>query len=166
MLAPHVDLRRGVVEPVALLISRHEVEGGDPLPVVDRLLALLCTPEAIWRYRSQMSLVVEGYNDDPREIVDIAEIRAFLRDLDRHWPYWAFFFNQLDGSISLLAGCVCGSFYPGGGVVQIDKVKLGHFLARGIAAMRTLFDDYAFPEVEFGGTSSGVVEVLERAGMA
>lgn len=82
MPAPRVDLRRGVVEPVALLISRHEVEAGDAPRVVDRLLALLSTPQAIWRYRGEMSLVVDGYNDDPRELVDIAEVRAILRELD------------------------------------------------------------------------------------
>lgn len=82
MPAPRVDLRRGVVEPVALLISRHEIEAGDPLPVVGRLLALLSTPEAIWRYRGQMALVVDSYNEDPRELVDIAEVRAILREFD------------------------------------------------------------------------------------
>ena len=166
MPAPRLDLRRGVVDPVVLMISRQDVEAGDVLPAVDRLHALLNTPEAIWRYRGQMALAVNGYNDDPRELVDIAEVRTFLRELDRHWPYWAFFFNQLDGSITLLVACLCGAFYPGGGVVEIDKEKVGQFLQRGLAAMRALFRDHDFPEAELEAMSNGVIEVLELAGMA
>jgi hypothetical protein len=116
MPTPRIDLRRGVVEPVVLMVSRREVEAGDVLPVVSRLHTLLSTTEAIWHYRGQAALVIDGYNDDPRELVDIGEVRAFLRDLDRQWPYWAFFFNQVDDSIKVLASCLCGSYYPGGWV--------------------------------------------------
>ncbi len=166
MPTPRVDLRRGVVEPVVLMLSRREVEAGDVLPVVNRLLALLSTPEAIWHYRGQMALVIDGYNDDPRELVDIGEVRAFLRELDRHWPYWAYFFNQVDDSIKLFASCLCGSNYPGGGLVEIDHEKLGQFLARGFAAVNSLFNDHSFPEDELEAMSNGVIEVIEQAGMA
>ena len=166
MPTPRLDMRRGVVEPVVLMISRQDVEAGDVLPAVDRLHALLATPEAIWRYRGQMALAVNGYDDDPRELVDIAEVRTFLRELDRHWPYWTFFFNQLDGSISLLVACVCGTAYPGGGVVDIDRQKVGQFVQRGLAAMKALFDDHGFPDAEFEALSNGVIEVVEQAGMA
>ena len=30
----------------------------------------------------QMTLVVDGYNDDPRELVDIVEVRTFLLRLE------------------------------------------------------------------------------------
>jgi len=107
MTSPRIDLRRGVVEPVVLMISRREVEAGDVTAVVDRLLTLLSTPEAIWRYRGQMALVVDGYTSDPRELVDIAEVRAFLRELDRQWPSWAFFFNQVDETASMSSRRAC-----------------------------------------------------------
>lgn len=165
MVSPRIDLRRGVVEPVVLMISRREAETGDVTTVVDRLLAQFNRPEVIWKYRSQMTLVVDGYNEDPRELVDIAEVRAFLRELDRHWPYWAFFFNQVDDSIKLLGSSLCGSFYPGGGAVEIDGEKLGKFLMRGLAAMNSVFDDHGFPEDELEAMSNGIIEVIEQAGM-
>ena len=37
---------------------------------------LLATREDTWLYRGQRSLVVDGHNDDPRELVDIAEVAA------------------------------------------------------------------------------------------
>jgi hypothetical protein len=52
-----------------------------------------------------MTLVVDGYNYDPRELVDIPEVRTLLRSLEASWPHWAFFFNQVDDSIKLLVRC-------------------------------------------------------------
>ena len=56
-----------------------------------------------------MALVVEGYNNDPRELVDIPEARAIPRLLEAAWPHWAYFFNQVDDSIKLLLSASPGA---------------------------------------------------------
>ncbi len=119
MSNPRIDLRPGVTEPVIILISRRQVESRDMTSVVNELKILLASREDCWLYRGQVSLVVDGYEDDPRELVDIAEVRDFLRNFAVQWPYWGFFFNQIDDSIILLGSCVCGKAYPGGGAVEI-----------------------------------------------
>jgi len=81
-------------------VVRREIESGDVRSVVDRLLTQFRDPQAIWRYRGQLTLVIDGYNQDPRELVDIREVRSFLQEFDRHWPYRAFFFNQVDDSLA------------------------------------------------------------------
>lgn len=163
---PRHDLRPGVTEPVVLMISRRQVEEHDIASVLKELRLLLATREDTWLYRGQMGLAVDGYNDDARELVDIPEVRAFLRALERQWPYWAFFFNQVDDSIKILALCVCGSSYPGCGAVEIDTEKLRGFLLRGFAGMNSLFDQHAFPESELEVMSCGVLEVIEQTGMS
>lgn len=50
----------------------------------------------------QMSLVVDGYNHDPRELVDIPEVRHFLKRLAAQWPYWGFFLNQAFAGMNAL----------------------------------------------------------------
>ena len=162
---PRIDLRPGVREPVVLMISRRQVEAGDIASVLTSLRPFLATREDAWLYRGQMSLVVDGYSQDPRELVDVPEVRAFLRVLDQQWPYWAFFFNQVDDSLKLLGSCVCGAAFPGGGAVEIDADKLGDFLRRAFAGMNAIFDKYAFPEKELESMSRGLVEVIEQAGM-
>ncbi len=162
---PRFDLRPGVTEPVVLLISRRQVEQHDVASVLEELKLLLATREDTWLYRGQMSLVVDGYNDDPRELVDVAEVRAFLRAFARQWPYWAFFFNQVDDSIKILGSCVCGAAFPGRGAVEIDAAKLRDFLLRGFAGMNSLFEKHGFPESELEVMSRGVIEMIEQAGM-
>ena len=104
--SPHLDLRPGITEPVVLLISRSEVEAGDIASVLFRLEVFVANREDAWRYRGQMALVVDGYNDDPRELVDIPEVRSLLQQLEAGWPYWAHFLNQVDDSIKLMLSCV------------------------------------------------------------
>ena len=161
---PRFDLSRGVVEPVVLMISRREVEANDIDSVFQRLEEQFRLPAVMWRYRGQMALVVDGYNDDPRELVDIPAVRAFLRGLDARWPFWAFFFNAVDDSIKILASCVAGCRFPGHGMVEIDPDRLRDFLMRGFAAMNSIFDEHGFPEDELESMSRSVIEVIEQAG--
>ena len=163
---PRIDLRPGVSEPVVLLISRREVEAGDIASVLSRLKPFLATREEAWRYRGQMTLVVDGYNHDPRELVDIPEVRTLLRRLEASWPCWAFFFNQVDDSITLLLSCVAGSRFPGRGAVEMDAELVAAALGRAFGGMNMIFDRFGFPEDELEKMSSGLVEVLQQAGMA
>jgi hypothetical protein len=162
---PRFDLRPGVTEPVVLLISRRAVETGDVASITSKLRPFLATREEAWRYRGQMTLVVDGYDNDAIELVDIHEVRTFLRKLDQEWPYWAFFFNQVDDTIILYLSCLCGTLYPGGGAVEIDSEKLQGVLMNGFAAMNSIFERFGFPETELEAISRGVVEVIEQAGM-
>ena len=57
---PFLGFRPGVGEPVVLMISRREVEAADLNSVLSRLKAFLATREDAWRYRGQMTLVVDG----------------------------------------------------------------------------------------------------------
>lgn len=163
---PRLDLRRGVTEPVVLVVSRRQVETVDIASVLTELKPFLATREDAWLYRNQMALVVDGYNEDPRELVDIAEVRAFLQALERSWPYWAYFFNQVDDSLIIFLSCLCGAHYPGGGAVEIDLGKLQEVLMRGFGGMNSIFEKYGFPEKELELMSRGLMEVIEQAGMA
>ena len=163
---PRLDLRPGVSEPVVLLISRREVEAGDLASVLYRLKPLLATREDAWRYRGQITLAVDGYNNDPRELVDIPEVRTFLRGLESSWPAWAYFFNQVDDSIMLLLSCVAGCRFHGGGAVEMDADLVASALGRAFGGMNMIFERFGFPEDELETMSCGFAEVLQQAGMA
>ena len=164
-MSPRFDLRPGVTEPVILMISRRQVESADIASVLTKLKPFLAAREDAWLYRGQMSLVVDGYNEDVREIIDIPEVRAFLQLLNEHWPYWAFFFNQVDDSIKLLGCCVCGANFPGNGVIEIDGAKLVDFLCRGFGGMNFIFEKFGFPEDELKTMGDGLLEVIDQSGL-
>lgn len=117
------------------MISRREVEAGDLASVLSRLKVFLATRQDAWLYRGQMTLVVDGYNNDPRELVDIPEVRNLLRGLESSWPQWAYFFNQVDDSIKLLLSCVAGSRFLGRGAVEMDARLAAQFAVSQPAAL-------------------------------
>jgi hypothetical protein len=160
---PIFDLRPGVTEPVVLMISRRQVQERDLASVLESLKPFTAAREDAWLYRGQMALVVDGYNDDRRELVDIIEVRAFLKSLYNAWPYWGYFFNQVDDSIKILGSCVCGVAFPGGGAVEMDVEKLGEFLRRGFDGMNMLFDKHGFPESELEVMSRGFAQYMDYA---
>jgi hypothetical protein len=163
---PFLGFRPGVGEPVVLMISRREVEAADLNSVLSRLKAFLATPRGCLALPGQMTLVVGGYNNDPRELVDIPEVRVLLRALEAEWPYWAFFFNQVDDSIKLLLSCVAGCQFLGRGAVEMDADLVAGALARAFGGMNIVFDRFGFPEAELDTMSNGLVEVLQQASMA
>ena len=148
------------------MISRREVEAGDLVTVLSRLKVFLATREDAWLYRGQMTLVVDGYNNDPRELVDILEVRTLLRGLESSWPQWAYFVNQVDDSIKLLLTCVAGSRFLGRGAVEMDADRVAAALGRAFGGMNIVFERFDFPEDELEKMSNGLVEVLQQAGMA
>ncbi len=149
---------------VVLLIFRRQVEQQDLASVLDSLKVYTATRGDAWRYRGQMSLVVDGYNHDPRVLVDIPEVRHFLKRLAAQWPYWGFFLNQVDDSIKILGSCCCGVEFPGRGAVLIDPALLPGFLKQAFAGMNALFDQHGFAEPELEALSLGLVDLLMPQG--
>lgn len=155
---PRIDLRPGVTKPVVLLITKRQVDDHDLASILDSLRILTAAREDVWRYRGQMALVVNGYNEDPRELVEIHEVRSIIRAICEAWPYWGFFMNQVDESLKILAGCVCANSYPGGGAIEVDIKTLSAFIQQGFDGMNALFDKHGFPEHELEAMSLELVE--------
>ena len=83
-----------------------------------------------------MTLVVDGYNDGLRGLVDIPDVRVLLQELYQQWPYWAFFLNQVDDSIKLLGSCICGTRCPGSGAVEIDGHRVEDVVSHTTSLLR------------------------------
>ena len=105
-----------------------------------------------------------SYDNDPRELVDIPEVRSLLRALETSWPQWAYFFNQVDDSIKLLLSCVAGSRFLGRGAVELDADLVAAALGRAFGGMNMVFERFGFPEDELEKMSNGLVEVGQQAG--
>ena len=164
MSAPRLDLQPGLHDPVILMVSREAVESQDIMSVLGRLRLLSATREDAWLYREQLSIVYDGYENDPRELVDIEEVRSFAKRLHSAWPYWAFFMNQLDSTISLWLACLCGSAYPGSGQAEIDVEQLTQILLSGFDSMNALFDKHGFPQAVLQRQSEGITRLIDEMG--
>jgi hypothetical protein len=95
--------------------SREEVESGDTTSVLGALRRLLERDMAL-QLRQRVFFGVLGYDDDPRELFEIPEVRAWIAAVDAEWPYWFFFlYPGPRTTLPLIAFSVCPfEAVPGG----------------------------------------------------
>lgn len=46
------------------------------------------------KFENKLYLMITGYDDDPRELFEIDEVRQHLSVLDRIFPYWFYFLDK------------------------------------------------------------------------
>ena len=56
---------------------------------------LIADLESFRRYRGRLLVFFDGYNDDPREIFEVPEIKSWSRRFFEVWPHWLWFFAHL-----------------------------------------------------------------------
>lgn len=138
---------------VILSIRRRDVETRSLASALERLHVLTDSRENVLRYRECVVFQVEGYDDDPRELSEIPEVRAYFRQLTDEWPHWIWFLHRRLGAIPLLFALLCKITVLRGpdterqtafeSTEEMRDVML-ELLQRGIP----LFDTYEIPSQE------------------
>ena len=90
-----------------LQISRSEVETGNIASALERLHVVAETRESVLRYRECLVFQVQGYDADPRELPEIAQVRAYFERLAAEWPHWLWFLARDVGAVALLFALLC-----------------------------------------------------------
>jgi hypothetical protein len=125
--------------------SRSKVERGDfshflNLYAPDRLP----TGRRLREMMDRMVFCIEGYDEDPREIHSIPEIRRFYLALHNAWPYWLYFCNLEVGTLKAMVFCCLPSLIAmnvdGRDSVAItcDPLDILSFLKQDFAAMNAI----------------------------
>lgn len=156
-------LRPGVTEPVFLMVSRQQVEAGDIAEVLPLLRRLTGHRDTALEHCGRISLVIDGYNDDPRELFEVPEVRAYVQRIDQQWPYWFFFLSQADDSIKLVESCLCDTIEVIPGVASIDIQQMERSLARHFGAMNALCEALNVPEEKNEEISEGIISLIHNA---
>jgi len=159
------DLRPGITDPVIFVITRQQIEAEDLESSLEFLRSLVPTdnPQRIWSQKERLSLVISGYDTDPRELFEIPEVRRYLRSIDEYWPFWLFFLNQVDESIKVVAACLASTVEVAPGLAHIDPVGLQRFMERAFSAVNFIFDSCGFPESENEALLMGVAQLFSNS---
>lgn len=159
------DLRPGITDPVIFVITRQQIEAEDLESSLEFLRSLVPSdnPQRIWSHKGRLSLVISGYDADPRELFEIPEVRRYLRSIDEHWPFWLFFLNQADESIKVVAACLASTEEVAPGLAHIDPAGLQRFMERAFSAVNFIFETCGFPESENEILSRGVEQLFSNS---
>lgn len=121
------------VGQVALMASKEEVEAGNIAGALASLQKLL-KPANAWKFRGRLIFGIRGYDDDPRDLWEIEEVRSWMQKLDREFPYWLYFMDTGPSStLSFIAFSLCRYEKVSGGKVippeELQRFLLSHFIA-------------------------------------
>lgn len=99
------------------------------------------------RLRSMMGSMVfciEGYDDDPREIHTIPEIRNFYAAFHQAWPYWLYFCDLNQDGLKTMIFCCLKSFTAikvdgqPNCAVEYDPLELLRFISQDFRGMNAM----------------------------
>ena len=122
---------------VMTTIYREQIEAGETKWVLKFLESLgLFEPvsadlETLRSLQSKIGILIDGYNDDPRELFQIPEVRSFFQELHEFWPYGLYFFSRDTNTLQLLVLChVTVKIEPqaGGAMLRVQTDQVVEFI--------------------------------------
>ena len=134
------------VDALGVVFSRQEVESLDITPALKALESLLFDAETVRMFQGQVGISFEGWDDDPREVYEIPEIRTFLHMLDAEFPYWFYFLSTEFETLRMVAFCLCHASRAGVGMARVEPSAHQAFLIMHFNSMNQLFDRYGLDE--------------------
>ena len=148
--------------PVVFSISHGDVISCDISTVANALNGFLQSRERVISGRGRVTLSVEGYDDDPRDLYDTPEVRRYLAALDAAFPYWFYFTDPHFDTLKLLTLCLCRVVkVPGGSTPDTEDLK--RFMFDHIAALNQLCDRFSLGnDIKLAATNESLQQLVPR----
>ena len=141
-------------------VSRGEVESGDisgPLSVLQGML----DRESAIQYCERVDICVGGYDDDPRELYEIPEVRDFMHKLDAEFPYWLYFLSKGGSGLLVVLLCFCSPHLAEDVRQRIWKQQIADYLInRGLPAMNQICHHVGCSEAEIRQLTERVTKYI------
>ena len=133
------------IDLLCINASRQEVEAGDVAHALATLQKLL-KPEVARRARQRLVFCITGYDDDPRELHMIPEVREWMRELDGRFPYWFYFMTTgPESTLTFVTLSLCEyDKVPGWSVARPESLR--RFALEHFVAMNKLCDALGEPQ--------------------
>lgn len=87
---------------VVVTITREDIETCNTGPALRSLNRLVDSMESLEASDGTISLLVSGYDNDPRELHLIPEVRTYFQRLDENFPFWFHVCTRIEHTLRLL----------------------------------------------------------------
>jgi hypothetical protein len=147
-------------DAVLYQFSRSLVEVGDATDFLKRFGRYrLPVGKQLGAMMNHLALFIEGYDDDPREIYAIPEVRKFYQELWQRWPYWLYFCNLM-----MMVMCCLDSLdalkVQGRDQVQVslEPLEILQFISGGFVPMNEMCERAGMSERQIFDRTKAVFE--------
>ena len=145
--------------------SRDLVEAGDAKNFLSRFGKFrVPVGKQLQGMMNSLALMIEGYDDDPREIYAIPEVRTFYQQLWQRWPYWLYFCNLDTENLMMMVMCCLDSLdalkVQGQPQVQvqINPLEVVQFISGGFVPMNEMCERAGMSERQIFERTKAVFE--------
>ena len=145
--------------------SRDRVEAGDAKDFLSRFGKFrVPVGKQLQGMMNSLVLMIEGYDDDPREIYAIREVRTFYQQLWQRWPYWLYLCNLDTENLMMMVMCCLDSLdalkVQGQPQVQvqINPLEVVQFISGGFVPMNEMCERAGMSERQIFQRTKAVFE--------
>ena len=148
-------------DPLVVAVSRQEVESGLTTPALSTLRKLMESPELARSFFERVEVTFFGYDNDPRELFEIDEVRSFVRKIDDEFPFWLFFLSKRHTGLQCLMLCKLPPFLTEEGRSEIFPKRISELLTkRWFPAMNQTCEYAGLSETEIRELTDRVVKYI------
>lgn len=151
------------VGPVIISVSRAEWTAGDIGPALGPLQMMVRSREALMQWNGRVQIGIDGLNDDPREIYEVPEVRAYLHALTLQFPFWFHVCDRSSSTLKSLMFCLCRFVKHGPGLIEINQADREKFVEVLLDRMNDLHDHFGVPVEVNEAISNELVSALGGA---
>jgi hypothetical protein len=119
--------------PIIFSVEREWVESGD-ISTVQQALESMEQNDLLIVARNSISFITHGYDDDPRELYDIPEVRGWFQKLFAAHP-GLFYWLDMDGTMFVLIGLLLFTPTRVAGNVALRNEDLQQYMVAGFAGL-------------------------------
>jgi hypothetical protein len=110
-------------------------------------------------YQERVDIGFDGYNEDPRELGEISEVREYVNKLDEKFPFWLFFLSKHFLGLQCIIYCFLPPFLTDSGRAQIHPERLKDLmLRRWLPAMNHVAAYAGLGEVELRRLTDSAIQ--------
>jgi hypothetical protein len=89
-----------------MAVTKEMIDENDTDSLLNILVDCYSSKDAARANFESFSIYVDGYNDDPRDLWEIPEVKEYFRNIDARFPYWLFFFDKANPSVLVILECI------------------------------------------------------------
>ena len=149
-----------------IVVRRTDVEKCNIDVTLQALSVLVEDRETALRFKGNVGVSFQGYDDDPRGVFEILEVREFVAKLNEKWYSWFFFMTKdmVISPLSVIALCLCRYTRSSFGLFIPVVRDLREFLWFHFGALRGLCEIYDLPKEETEDAVNEVLDYLVKVG--
>lgn len=146
-----------------LNVSRDEVLTMDLTSSLEKLQGLTADTAKVASAKGRLGLVFAGWENDPRELWEIPEVRRYFAALDEEFPYWLWFLMQGQITLSVLLLCPPDKVESDGRTARssINSQAIKGWFSSHLDSLADLQERHELPEAEVMAVAREVGEMLE-----